>query len=150
MLLEAGAWQEADRETARLMLLLANKQSEDWLREKDIARLSCSHLLTINKHWVEASQCRFGLSVQRDIWISVTNQPNKLGNESFRRFGDLIGWRVNGKWLNSYNDFTFSLDAPVGHLPSLSLSENLSWFDKWQISSKGFLMRIQHCITCQS
>jgi hypothetical protein len=32
-------------------------------------------------------------------------------------FASRIEWRVNGNWL-WWNDLSFSLSAPVGHLPS--------------------------------
>lgn len=116
-LLKAGKWKEADKETVRVMLKAAGKQPDDYLNPEDIEKFPCTDLRTIDQLWVRYSNGRFGFSVQKRIWESV--------GQDIYKFGDRVGWRkgiletsINKQWLY-YNDLTFSLEAPEGHLPSL-------------------------------
>jgi hypothetical protein len=66
--LAAGDWQKADKETAEMMLKVANRESQGYLDEKAIEKFPCSDLRTIDQLWVQYSDGRFGLSVQKRIY----------------------------------------------------------------------------------
>ena len=68
-LLAAGEWKEADRETARVMLQVASREKEGWLRVEDRENFPCEDLRAIDKLWVKYSNGRFGFSVQKRIWL---------------------------------------------------------------------------------
>lgn len=89
------AWLEADLETVRVILQVAKRQKEGYLKAKDIANFPCSDIRMLDQLWVEASPDQFGFSVQRDIWLSVDGQPGKFDAATFRNFGNRVGWRVN-------------------------------------------------------
>ncbi|MFM6221204.1 MAG: serine/threonine-protein kinase [Dolichospermum sp.] len=114
-LLKAQDFKEADKETDKVMLAVANRQSEGWLRIEDAENFPCKELRTIDNLWLKYSQGKFGISVQQEIYKNLggTKQYNEKVWESF---GDRIGWRSGGSWL-SYNDLNFSLSAPTGQLP---------------------------------
>jgi serine/threonine-protein kinase len=115
-LLEQGNWKEADGETLNVMLKVAGREKDGWLRIEDIEKFPCTDLRTIDTLWVKYSKGRFGFSVQKRIWESVGGTPN-ADNETYERFGDRIKWRVNNSWLD-YNSLTFSVEkAQEGHLP---------------------------------
>ena len=118
-LLAAWKWQEADQETARILLELADRQESGWLRSQDIEQIHCSDLHTIDQIWTEYSGSRFGFSVQKRIWNEVGGQPGQFDFAIFLKFGARVGWRVNKDWCQKYDDFIFASDAPEGHLPSL-------------------------------
>ena len=90
------------------MLKISRRAEAGWLREDDIEFFPCADLLSINQLWVKHSGDRFGFSVQCRIWESV--------GEDYGKFSDVVGWRSHD-WLQ-YSDLTFSLSAPVGHLPA--------------------------------
>ncbi|NEP00531.1 MAG: hypothetical protein F6K58_18015 [Symploca sp. SIO2E9] len=46
-LLEAGKWKEADLETARVILEVAERQKDDWLRVRDLENFSCPDLASL-------------------------------------------------------------------------------------------------------
>jgi len=119
-LLQSRKWEEADRETRTILIQLAGREEEGWLRVKDINNLPDSHIRTLDKLWVNYSNGRFGFSIQRRIWQEV---GGKLDYETECRLGDRVGWRTQGKWLG-YRDLTFLITAPVGHLPIGG-----GWFD---------------------
>ncbi len=108
-LLAAGQWQKADEETGAVMLKIARRVTAGWLREEDIQELPCPDLQTIDQLWVKYSQGRFGFTVQSRIWESV--------EEDYGKLSDSVGWRLYSDWRR-YPDLTFSLLAPVGHLPA--------------------------------
>lgn len=124
-LLAAGEWKDADKETASVILRVAVRNIEGSLKPEDIANFPCTVLRIIDQLWVKYSQNRFGFSVQKRIWLGSEGTLN-ANYETYCRFGALVGWCVKDSWL-SYFQLTFSLDAPVGHLPGWG------WWgrDKW-------------------
>lgn len=112
-LLADGKWQDADQETATVMLKIASREKAGWLRVEDISQFPRLDLGAIDQFWVQSSNGRFGFSVQKQIWQQVSN--------NYFAFGDRIGWRRGGSWLN-YSQFTFTATAPEGHLPAAHLT----------------------------
>jgi len=115
-LLAAEKWQEADWETITIVLKVAEREKEGWLGVEDVRKLSCEALRTIDKLWIEYSNGRFGLSIQKRIWESLGDSNSQLGYKTWWVFGESVGWRVKDKWL-AYEKLTFNLNAPEGHLP---------------------------------
>ncbi|MDZ8141014.1 MAG: GUN4 domain-containing protein [Nostoc sp. DedQUE04] len=149
-LLKKKAWQEADLETVRIILHVARRSKEGWLRAKDLKNFSCSDICMIDQLWIEASQGQFGFSVQRNIWFSIDGQPGKFDAATFRNFGDSVGWRVNDDWLRNYTSFNFSQAAPKGHLPSLRFphaEDGMNWLEAWQDNFKNFLTLVEGCLS---
>ncbi|MBW4448200.1 MAG: GUN4 domain-containing protein [Spirirestis rafaelensis WJT71-NPBG6] len=110
-LLAAGKWKDADQETLAVMLKAAGTE-EDYLNYHVIHYFPCTDLRTIDQLWIQYSKGLFGFSVQKRIYQSV--------GKDYDKFGDRVGWRKgmekNKEWL-TYNELTFSLNAPHGHLP---------------------------------
>lgn len=117
-LLSAEKWREADEETDRVMLKVGGREKEGWLDSESINKFSCEDLRTINQLWVQYSKGCFGFSVQKQIWIECGGQSGKSDYEVYKKFYERIGWRVkdSNSW-KSYNELTFQLNAPQGHLP---------------------------------
>jgi len=132
-LLASGHWEEADGETKDIMLKVAGRQKEGLLDRDAIAKFPSQDLHTIDRLWVKYSKGRFGFSVQKRIWEQVVGkiapgaQTSGLHRvdahvkEGINQFGEQVGWRVAGNWLN-FRDLTFDSCAPEGHLPSPSLA----------------------------
>jgi len=112
-LLKGQEWREADLETRNVMLKCAGREKEGWLDVEQIQNFPCADLRTINALWVKYSNGRFGFSVQKQIWRSC---GGKVDDETECKLGDRVGWRRDGEWLG-YNDLTFNLNSPSGHLP---------------------------------
>ncbi|MBW4618160.1 MAG: GUN4 domain-containing protein [Cyanosarcina radialis HA8281-LM2] len=124
-LLSAQKWREADEETRRVMLKVANREKEGWLDATAIDRFPCRDLLTIDRLWVKYSKGRFGFSIQKQVWEGVGGQANSDW-ETYCRFGDRVGWRVNGNWVNN-NNINFDPMGSLGHLPICSRFSGLFW-----------------------
>jgi uncharacterized protein YjhX (UPF0386 family) len=126
-LLQAGQWQEADRETAKRMCEVAERTKEGWLREEDIDRFPCEDLQMIDQLWVHHSNGQFGFSVQAKIYRKLGGTRG-YNERVWRKFGDSVGWRVSGNWL-TYSDLTFDTSSPLAHLPLLRLrGVGWGWF----------------------
>ncbi|MGK7925194.1 MAG: GUN4 domain-containing protein [Spirulina sp.] len=114
--LRNGEWQNADRETARVMLQVARKEERGWLDEEDIQNFPCEDLRIINQLWLDNSNGRFGFSVQKDIWLSCGGEPGEYNYRVYVKFGEEVQWYEKGDYVG-YSNLQFSGDAPRGHLP---------------------------------
>ena len=136
--LKAGNWKEADQETANKMLEVAGRTQERRLRDEDINNFPCEDLRTIDQLWVKYSNAHFGFSIQKKIWQEV---GGKVKTSKECQLGDRVGWRKNSNWID-YDDLTFSLQAPVGHLPRIG---RMSMFINDQRWASLFLSRVKNC-----
>jgi serine/threonine protein kinase len=132
-LLETKQWQQANQITEQLLLKATHQDRKDWLERDDLDNLTCEDLFIIDRLWSDYSEQHFGFSLQRNIW-------NDLEEKNYRRFGERIGWYVDGRWLLS-KQINFSLSAPKGHLPVISW-----WFGNAIWGLKGLFLRIDTCL----
>ncbi|MCL1463409.1 GUN4 domain-containing protein [Argonema galeatum] len=140
-LLAAGNWKEADRETKSVILQAVGREQEGRLIVEDMEKLPCSDLRTIDNLWVKYSNGRFGFSVQRRIWENMGGKKDAMRDADYqiwRNFGEQVGWRVNGSWLNT-DELNFTLKAAVGNLPTLP---NRRW---WELSYYLISRRVEAC-----
>lgn len=135
-LLATGRWKEADEETRRVMLKVANRESMGWLNDEAIYKFPCTDLRTVNQLWAEYSKNRFSFSVQKSIYEEVGRDLEKMG--------DCVGWRVGGKWLNM-SSLTYDINAPIGHLPGSGVWVTSLVWGLWSRSAEIFYTRLDVC-----
>lgn len=106
----AQSFQDADRITLEKMCELAGPVAveRNWLYFSEVKKFPVTDLKTIDMLWRIFSQNRFGFSVQRDLWLGV--------GQNWDRLWPKIGWR-DETWTRYPDGFTWSLSAPLGHLP---------------------------------
>ena len=121
-LLKAQKWKEADRETYRLMITIVGRKEGDYFRKEDLLNFPCKDLKTIDRLWVQASQGRYGFSVQKEIYVRCGGKLDREypGDEIWRKFGTEVGWRVNDSHWKRYSDLTWDSIYVPGHLPNTS------------------------------
>ncbi|MBG0744827.1 MAG: GUN4 domain-containing protein, partial [Cylindrospermopsis raciborskii KL1] len=124
-LLQAQNFKEADKETRKIMLAVANREEEGWLRIEDAEKFPCKELRSIDQLWLKYSRGKFGISVQQQIYQSLGG-TKEFNPDVWRSMGDRVGWRSREKWLD-YSDFNFSQTAPSGHLPGLFIGGWGGW-----------------------
>ncbi len=117
-LLAAKKWKEADQKTTGLMLTAAKREQEGYIDDDSAQKFSCEDLRMIDQEWLAASDGKFGFSVQLAIYKQTGNPIGDYNQEAWTRFGDAVGWRVNGNW-KEYSDLNYrsALLAPQGYLP---------------------------------
>ena len=111
-LLASGQFKAADRETQQVLEVWLEQQEQRTILESESEselRFSCIDLRNIDQLWLQASNGKFGFSVQKRLW----QDAEQLTQE----FGTRVGWYADEKWLQ-YNDLAFDVGAPVGHLPA--------------------------------
>jgi hypothetical protein len=109
-------WVRADWETLTLFdaYRIPIKDSPDPapLHVEDIP---CSDLKEVDRLWRQASQGRFGLSVQKRILKATGNRPDELHWERYAKFEKTVGWMVDPR-DDRYNGVD-PRTIPVGHFP---------------------------------
>lgn len=133
-LLASENYKAADLETRKVMVWVcrAVKQAERY--SKDSLPFPCNDLKTIDRLWVYYSEGRFGFSVQKGIYTAV--------DRDYEQFGDRVGWRKEGEWLN-YHKLQFDRKAPQGHLPRITWVL-VGGYEGWKPASLA-----KRCFDCQ-
>lgn len=96
-LLQNQQWKEADQETYRLMITIVGRTEGDYFRDKDLKTFPCEDLQTLDRLWIKYSKGKWGFSVQKRIWEEC-GSPKIYGND-WKKFGERVGWRKKGHWL---------------------------------------------------
>jgi GUN4-like len=110
-------WKEADQETLRIMLKVANRESYGWLDADSLCDFPSKELKIIDQLWVMASNGRFGFSVQKRVWEECGGAM--AYNSNWEKFLHRIGWYKAKKPLQ-YENLKFSVThSPVGELPGM-------------------------------
>ncbi|MEA5549955.1 GUN4 domain-containing protein [Anabaena cylindrica UHCC 0172] len=125
-LLAAGKWEEADEETAQVILAVAKRKKQGWLDVESIDNFPCEDLRTIDQLWVKYSDERYGFSVQKRIYQGLGGTKN-YDEKIWRAFGNNVGWMEGGDWW-SYKDITFDNKAREGHFPLMAW---MVWAGEW-------------------
>ena len=110
-LLKAQDFQAADKLTLEKLCELAGVEptQRKWLYFTEVENFPVTDLQTIDKLWLNYSEGKFGFSVQREIWLSLGKNWEKLWPK--------IGWKSGNNWTRYPNEFIWDLSAPKGHLP---------------------------------
>jgi hypothetical protein len=151
-LLKAGEWKEADQETSLVILKVANREKDEYLNIESIENFPCADLHTIDNLWIKYSGGQFGLSLQKEIWLSIGGEFGEYNNAVYEQFGLRVGWRDRSgaklmRGWTKYEDLSFSLTwGPVGHLPTMASGTKMSFEELyfWGIRS-AFFSRMDAC-----
>lgn len=110
-LLTIQDFQAADRITLQKLCELAGAAAvqRKWLYFTDVENFTITDLQTINTMWLVYSEGKFSFSVQREIWLSLGKDWEKVWQK--------IGWKTGNNWTRYPDGFTWNLTAPKGHLP---------------------------------
>lgn len=123
--IQDGEWTHSDPDSNRLGIL-------------HFLYFPCTDLCTIDRLWLKYSNGRFGFSIQNRIMSEIGKDALSIlvsggGGETLNKrleisetFEKRIGWYTpvsdGGTYTKNYNDLTFAIQAPYGHLPSIHYS----------------------------
>ncbi|MEL7408235.1 MAG: GUN4 domain-containing protein [Cyanobacteria bacterium J06558_2] len=128
--LKDGQWREADYETFKVMLKVANREEQGWLDFDSIDNFPCKDLRTIDHLWVQYSNEKFGFSIQKEIYEELGG-GREYDRSVVESFGDRVGWRSDNENEN-YDELKD--EAPKAHLPRLGIDglkmESLLFFSR--------------------
>ncbi len=113
-------WQAADLET-EVAILKAINQDMQPVTAGTVQCLSATDLVTIDGLWSRHSGGRFGFKAQQQVYRSQ-QQIQVDEDKRWIDFQQMLGWREPPAWFyrgfRPYYSLNFSLDAPLGHLPT--------------------------------
>jgi GUN4-like len=145
-----GRWEEADKETYRLMITTVGKEEGQWFEPEELRNFPCEDLLTIDRLWVKYSNDKFGFSVQKKIYHDCGRGrlfDGKYIEKKWECFCSDNGWTKGGNYVKVMYD----ISSPKGHLPYgviwIVLSETVigtAYVDVSLVSSFLFF-RIETC-----
>ncbi|KXZ45886.1 hypothetical protein GPECTOR_49g470 [Gonium pectorale] len=108
-----GDFRKAEDETRALLIKLAGPDAvkRNWVYFTEVKNISVADFQTLDALWKAGSNGKFGYSVQKEIWVQ--------NSKRWAKFFKQIDWtqgenNVYRKWPM---EFTYSMDAPRGHLP---------------------------------
>jgi len=104
-------FEEADRLTSERLRQLAGQAAiqRGYVYYSEVPSMPGVDLQTLDRLWVCYSQGRFGFSVQARLLRSCNGRWDQLWPR--------IGWKAAGIWTRYPGSFTWSLEAPEGHMP---------------------------------
>lgn len=104
-------FEDADRLTLQKLCELAGEAAmkRKWIYFSEVNLFPITDLRTIDLLWSVYSEGKFGFSVQREIWLALGKDWDRLWPK--------IGWRNANTWTRYPNEFTWDVTAPRGHLP---------------------------------
>ncbi len=140
-LLQFHKWKEANDETLRLFLVMANRKPDENLHAWMIRQFPQDQLNTIDGLWSQASDGKFGLGIQGRLFAQNLGHLEVSKSDVWPLFDELVDWRRD--YANFYN---FSLNTVDGHLPHWR-----KLISGWGVSDRGvaFLKRGLDCPTIE-
>jgi hypothetical protein len=110
-LLAQQDFEAADKLTTEKLCELAGADAikRKWIYFTEVEQLPTVDLHTIDTLWQLHSEGKFGFSIQREMWLGMNKNWDKLWPK--------IGWKEGNNWTRYPGSFTWNLTAPRGHLP---------------------------------
>ena len=119
-MLSEEKWEEADKETIRLIADIAGHTDLEEFRPDEVRHFPCVHLQVIDNLWLTYSKGRFGFSIQARIYqeeggnIETTIEQD---SDMIKRWGKRLGWRADNRWRKC-DELDWTLNASPGCHPS--------------------------------
>lgn len=104
-------FEEADRLTSEILRQLAGEDAvrRGYVFYSEVAAMPGVDLESLDRLWLVYSRGRFGFSVQGRLLRACGGQ--------WERLWPRLGWKQDGRWTRYPGSFTWSLQAPEGHMP---------------------------------
>ncbi len=118
-------FETADRLTSETLRKLAGDGavSRGYVYFSEVAGMDVEDLVTIDRLWTAYSQGKFGFSAQARLLESLDGRYDKLWPR--------VGWKSDGIWTRYPNSFTWSLEAPEGHMPLVNQLRGVRLMDAY-------------------
>ncbi|MFN6133932.1 MAG: GUN4 domain-containing protein [Synechococcaceae cyanobacterium] len=107
-------FEAADRLTSSILRQLAGSAAErrGYVYFSEVAAMPAVDLESLDRLWLAYSRGRFGFSIQGRLLAAVDGQ--------WERLWPRLGWKQDGVWTRYPGSFTWSLEAPEGHMPLIN------------------------------
>jgi hypothetical protein len=110
-LLSHQDYETADRLTLQILCQLAGPAAvaRKWVYFTEVNTIPIAEMQLLDILWRVYSEDKFGFSKQREIWLSV--------NRNWERLWEKLAWKSGNLWTRYPGEFIWDLSAPPGHLP---------------------------------
>jgi hypothetical protein len=107
-------FEAADRLTSSMLRELAGDAAvqRGYVYFSEVPAMQGVDLVSIDRLWTVYSQGRFGFTSQARLLTTVSGRFDQLWPR--------IGWKCEGVWTRYPGSFTWSLEAPEGHMPLIN------------------------------
>ena len=107
-------FEEADRITSQVLRQLAGDAAvkRGYVYFTEVAPMSGVDLVSLDRLWTVYSQGRFGFTAQSQLLSGLDGR--------YERLWPRIGWKCDGVWTRYPGAFTWSIEAPEGHMPLIN------------------------------
>ena len=107
-------FEEADRITSQCLRELAGPAAvkRGYVYFTEVPPMSGIDLVSLDRLWTVYSQGRFGFTAQSQLLAALDGR--------YERLWPRIGWKSDGVWTRYPGAFTWSIDAPEGHMPLIN------------------------------
>jgi hypothetical protein len=104
-------FEDADRLTSTMLRQLAGPGAEQrgYVFYSEVAAIPSVDLESLDRLWICYSRGRFGFSVQGRLLQGCNGRWDRLWPR--------LGWKHEGRWTRYPGSFTWSIEAPEGHMP---------------------------------
>ncbi len=118
-------FEDADRITSETLRKLAGKSAiqRGYVYFSEVENMSSVDLNSLDRLWIAYSLGKFGFSVQARLLESLGGRYEKLWPR--------IGWKTDNGWTRYPKSFTWSLDAPEGHMPLVNQLRGVRLMDAY-------------------
>ena len=132
-------FEDADRLTSSILRKLAGKVAEKrgYVFYSEVKNMSGKDLETIDRLWKIYSQGKFGFSIQAKLLKSVGKRYDLLWPR--------IGWKKDGIWTRYPSAFSWTLDAPEGHMPLVNQLRGVRLMDSI-LKHPSIALRHDNCL----
>ena len=132
-------FEDADRLTSSILRKLAGKVAEKrgYVFYSEVKNMSGKDLETIDRLWNIYSQGKFGFSIQAKLLKSVGKRYDLLWPR--------IGWKKDGIWTRYPSAFSWTLDAPEGHMPLVNQLRGVRLMDSI-LKHPSIALRHDNCL----
>ncbi|WP_233271209.1 GUN4 domain-containing protein [Microcystis aeruginosa] len=134
--LEQQDWKKADYETAFIMYQWMVIEGYDHFYQL-FRRVSLDVIDEIDRLWVKYSEGKFGIKRQAKIYRDLGG-TKRYNSEVWDSFGDHVGWRAGGRWLELKEVAYHATTQPESHFP-IFIYSRVGWVvGRWIGGSEGF------------
>lgn len=112
--LQAEAFEAADRLTSAILRELAGEDAvrRGYVYFSEVPAMPAADLESLDRLWLVYSRGRFGFSVQGRLLRACQGR--------WERLWPRLGWKRDGVWTRYPGSFTWSHQAPDGHMPLIN------------------------------
>ena len=123
-------FEEADRITSQCLRELAGDAAvkRGYVYFTEVAPMSGVDLVSLDRLWTVYSQGRFGFTAQSQLLSALDGR--------YERLWPRIGWKCDGVWTRYPGAFTWSIEAPEGHMPLINQLRGVRLMDS-PVESSG-------------